>query len=289
MRKKKSGKKNDLSVLLVAKQNKAGMKALKKAERMLRKYTDDIHIDRSSAFRLRKLGMPIRKFRGDVIITLGGDGTFLLTAHRANVPVLPVRIEGKGFLCTVDYNDFLKCIPRLFKKKYTITERMRLKCTRVKPGKISKYIGKLHPKDYPLSVNEIAFARKRPSKLLDIELKIDSVAFSVVGDGVMFSTPTGSTAYSASAGGSIVDPKLNVMNIIPLYPFYSKAKPMVVPADKRVVVTVKGGDCALIVDGHGGDSFKSDASFVVERAKPVKVIIFEEQNFYERVKKTLLD
>lgn len=274
---------------MVAKQNKAGMKALRQTERVLRRHTDDIHIDRSSAFRLRKIGTSIRKFRGDIIITLGGDGTFLLTAHKASVPVLPVRIEGKGFLCIVDYKDFLKCIPRLFRKKYTLVERMRLKCTRVRSGKMSKYIEKIHTKEYPPAVNEVAFARKRPSKLLNIEIEIDGVLYRMIGDGVMFSTPAGSTAYSSSAGGSIIDPKLSVISIVPLYPFYSKSKPMIVPADKRITVTVRGGDCALIVDGHGGDYFKSDARFEVEKGKPVKVIVFEEQNFYKRVKNTLLE
>jgi NAD+ kinase len=290
--KKKSGRKhrkNGMSILLVAKQNKAGLAALQKTEKMLRRYTDDIHVDRSSGFRLRRIGTSIRKFRGDLIITLGGDGTFLLTAHRANVPILPVRIEGKGFLCTTDYGDLQKHLPALFKKKYSVSERMRLKCTKIMSGKISKYIGKIRHSDYPLSVNEIAFARKRPSKLLNIEMEIDGVSYSVVGDGIMFSTPSGSTAYNASAGGPIIDQKLPVISVLPLYPFYSKAKPMVVPADKQVFVTVRGGECALIVDGHGGDYFKSDSRFVIEKAKPAKVIVFDEQNFYERVKRTLLE
>ncbi len=286
----KKKKKGNLSILLVAKQNRTGIKALKQVEKILKRYTDDIDIDRSSAFRLRsRHGASIKKFRGDVIITLGGDGTFLLTAHRASVPILPVRIEGKGFLCTIDYNDFIKQVPQLFKKKYTIIERMRLKCTKLPAGKISKYIERIHTVEYPLSVNEVAFARRRPSKLLNIELEIDGTIYRIVGDGVMFSTPSGSTAYSASAGGSIIDPKLNVISIIPLYPFYSKTRPMVVPADKRVRVTVRGGECALIVDGHDGDYFKSDVSFVVEKGRPAKVIVFEEQNFYQRVKDVLIE
>lgn len=289
MPRKKKGKKSSISVLIVAKQNKAGIRALKRTERLLKRYTEDVHIDRSSAFRLRRRGTSIKKFRGDVVITLGGDGTFLLTAHRASVPILPVRIEGKGFLCTVDYRDFVKNMQRLFRKKYAVIERARLRCTRVRSGKISRYIRKIHAAEYPLSVNEIAFARKRPSKLLNIELEIDSVVYSIVGDGVMFSTPSGSTAYSASAGGPILDPKLNATGIIPLYPFYSKAKPMVVPADKRITVTIRGGECALIIDGHGGDYFKSDASFVIEKAKPAKVITFGEQNFYERVRNVLIE
>lgn len=281
-------KKKGMSVLIVAKQNKAGLKASKQAEALLKKYTDDIHIDRSTAFRYGRRGTSIKKFRGDFIITLGGDGTFLMTANRASVPILPVRLEGKGFLCTTDWNEFRKHLPDLFRKKFITIERMRIRPSKIaSDGVISKYIDKLHHSNYPHAVNEITFARKRPSKLLNIEITVDGTSFEIVGDGVMFSTPSGSTAYSASAGGSIIDPKLNVISIIPLYPFYSKVKPIVVSADKKIELSVKGGDCSLIVDGHGGEYFRSNTRFVVEKSKPAKIMAFKEPQFFERVKKDL--
>jgi len=282
-------KKKSYSVLIVAKQNKAGIRHAKKLETMIKGYTKDIHIDRSTAFRLRRTGTSIKKFRGDFIITVGGDGTFLMTSHRASVPILPVKIEGKGFLCTTEFKDLKKYLPRLFSGRYTITERMRLKCTKVTSGKISTVMKRLHRYDYPLSVNEVAFARKRPSKLLNIHMTIDGATYSIVGDGIMFFTPHGSTAYSASAGGPIIDPKMSAIGIIPLYPFYSKVKPFVVPADKKIGVSIEGGDCALVIDGHGGDFFKSNTQFAIEKARPVKVVSFEEDNFYDRVKKILID
>lgn len=282
-------KKKGLSILLVAKQNKAGLRAVKSAERMLRRYTDDIHLDRSTAFRLRKRGTSIKKFKGDFIVTLGGDGTFLMTSHRANVPILPVRIEGKGFLCTTDWEEFKKNTDRLFKKKFTTVERMRLKCTNMSGGRLSKYMKKIHETSYPLSSNEIAFARKRPSKLLNITMKIGDTEFKVTGDGVLFSTPHGSTAYAASAGGSIIDPEMEAISVIPLYPFYSKLKPFVIPSYKKIEVEIRGGECALIIDGHGGDYFKRDARFMVEKSRPVKVIVINEKNFYERIRKNLIE
>jgi len=138
-------KKKGLSVLLVAKQNKAGLKAAKQAEALLKKYTDDIHVDRSTAFHFRRPGTSIRKFSGEFIITLGGDGTFLMTAHRASVPILPVRIEGKGFLCMADWNEFKKYMPDLFRKKFITIDRMRIRPSKIaSDGVISKYIDKLH-------------------------------------------------------------------------------------------------------------------------------------------------
>lgn len=281
-------KKGVNSVMIVAKQNKIGMQSARKLEKLLERKVREIHFDRSTALRLRKLGASIRKFNGDLVITLGGDGTFLWTAHKTSIPVLPVRLEGQGFLCSCNFKQLTDNIDMILNKEYTITERMRLKCSKVRTGKIEKYMQVLHPTDYPLALNEIAFGRKRPSKTLNIEFKIDNVVFDMIGDGVMFSTPSGSTAYSSSAGGAMIDPSLEVISIIPLYPFFSKIKPMVVPKDKKVEVDIRGGDCALIIDGHGGEYLKSKAKFLIEAAEPAKIVNIAPQNFYEKVRKGLM-
>ena len=276
------------SVLVVAKQNKTGLQAAQKLEKLLEKRVREVHFDRSSAIRLRKLGHSIRKFNGDLIITLGGDGTFLWTAHKTDVPILPVRLEGQGFLCSCSFKQLVDNLDRILKKDYAITERMRLKCTKTQSGKLQKYVSAIRRADYPLALNEIAFGRKRPSKTLYIEFKVDGVVFDMIGDGVMFSTPSGSTAYSSSAGGAMVDPSLELISIVPLYPFFSKIKPMIVPKDKKIEVTIEGGDCALIIDGHGGEYVKPKTTFVVEVATPVKIVNLVPQNFYEKVRKNLM-
>ncbi len=282
-----SREKKKKEILVVAKQNKLGIKFARKLEKSL-KDKAEVHFDKSSALRMRKAGHSIRKFAGDFIVTIGGDGTFLWTAHKANVPILPVRIEGYGFLCTADFDELMNNTGNLLKGNYKTIERTRLKCYKIPTSRLQEYIGKIRHKEYPMAVNEIAFARKRPSKILNISFKIDDAVFDNVGDGVMFATPAGSTAYHASAGGAIIDPKLPVIGIVPLYPFFSKAKPMVVPADKKIEVEIRSGDCALVIDGHGGDYVKAGSKFIIERGKPVKVIYFKEKSFYHKVRNELL-
>ncbi|MBI4174902.1 MAG: NAD(+)/NADH kinase [Candidatus Aenigmarchaeota archaeon] len=291
LRKKKKTKisrKGINSILIVAKQNKVGLQHAIKLEKMLQNRVKEVNFDRSTAIRLRKLGHSIRKFSGDLIITLGGDGTFLWTAHKTDVPILPVKLEGQGFLCSLNFKQLTENLDRILKKDFNIKERMRLRCAKIQSGKIQKYVSAIRHSDYPLALNEIAFARKRPSKILNIEFKIDGVVFDMIGDGVMFSTPSGSTAYSSSAGGSMIDPSMEMISIIPLYPFFSKIKPMIIPKDKRIEVTVAGGDCALVIDGHGGDYIKKNSSFMIEAATPVKIVTLFEQNFYEKVRKNLM-
>ncbi len=290
LRKKKTvaKRKGVNSVLIVAKQNKVGLQHAMKLEKMLQNKVREVHFDRSTAIRLRKLGHSIRKFSGDLIITLGGDGTFLWTAHKTNVPILPVKLEGQGFLCTFNFRQLVDNLDRVLKKDFTIIERMRLRCTKLPAGKIQKYVSAIRHSNYPLALNEIAFARKRPSKILNVEFKIDEVVFDMVGDGVMFSTPSGSTAYSSSAGGPMIDPSMEMVSVIPLYPFFSKIKPMIVPKDKKIEVSIAGGDCALVIDGHGGEYVKKNSTFVIESAEPVQIVTLAPQNFYEKIRKNLM-
>lgn len=280
-------KKEITKILIIAKQNKLGLKHAKKLEKELKPYTNDVYFDRSTALRERKRGTSVRKFDGDMIITVGGDGTLLWTAQQLekSVPILPVKIEGHGFLCTATFKELTDNLKRLFNKDYTIIERMRLKCSKAKPGLIEKF---LH-REYPHALNEIVFARKRPSKILDIEFEIDGVSQTFIGDGLMFSTPSGSTAYNASAGGPIIDHELQVISVVPLYPFYSKIKSFILPPHKKIEVKVKTGDCSLIIDGHGGDYVKPNTEFIVEKGAPLKIVALGKENIYEKIRKEFFE
>lgn len=283
--------KKPMKIMIVAKQNKIGITRAKRLTKELKKYTDKISYDPSTARRVRKLrkkGASISKFDGDMIITVGGDGTFLHTAHQATAPILPVKIEGHGFLCTTDFRELIKNMDKLMKKEYKITHRTRLSCSKVSKGRMEKYINRIRHRTYPHAANEIVFSRKRPSKILDIEFKIDETIFDFVGDGVMIATPSGSTAYHASAGGQVIDPGLDVISIVPLYPFFSNVKPLLIPASKKIEVNIKSGDCAVIVDGHGGEYISKNSEFIIEKGEPVKIINLFEYNFYEKLKKEFL-
>jgi NAD+ kinase len=277
-----------MKILIAAKQNQTGIRAARRLYNSLLKLGVDVQLDHSTAGKLRRFkrgGTSIKKFDGDLIITLGGDGTFLWAAYQAIKPILPVRIEGYGFLCTSDFKELLANLDRIVGKDYTLLPRMRLQCSKIKKA----FLDKLLHSTYPLSINEIAFARKRPSKVLKLEYTIDDTTFSFWGDGVIFSTPCGSTAYASSAGSSLIDPSLETISIVPLYPFHSKIKPMIVPADKKITVRIHAGDCALIIDGHTGEYVREKTEFVIERGSPLIVASLKPYNFYSKFKETFLE
>lgn len=273
-------------VLVVAKQNSFGLKMGKRIADMLRNNVN-ISYDLSTALKLHRPGTSIKNFKGDLVITVGGDGTFLRAAHHTNISILPVKIEGHGFLCTCTYKELTDNLRRLVRGDYMISNRTRLSCSRLKKTRFEKYMSKIRHKTYPPSLNEITFARKRPSKILNIDVTIDNTTLPFSGDGIIISTPSGSTAYNASAGGPIIDPDIDAVSLIPLYPFYSKIKPIVLPANKEILVTVRG-ESAIIVDGHGGDYFSDETSFIIQKAEPLKVVHLVKHNFYERFKNEFL-
>lgn len=271
-------------VLIVAKQNKAGIRMARKLENMLRPYVESIHFDRSTALRLRKRGLSVKRFDGDIVITVGGDGTLLWTAHQTRLPILPVKIEGHGFLCTSSFKELTENLPRLLRGDYTVTERMRLQCYKETKGILDRMLRK----PYPPALNEVVFGRKRPSKMLEIEFKIDDTVIDFSGDGLLISTPSGSTAYNASVGGPILDPQLSAVSIVPINPFFSKIKPKVVPFDKKIEVFIRHGECSLIIDGHAGDYFKGNTRFVVQSGEPLKLAGLVQKKFYEKYKEEFL-
>jgi NAD+ kinase len=275
-------------ILVVSKQTKHGLEKSNELVNQLEKRNADIFMDPTSAKKLHKRPMQIKKFDGDIIITTGGDGTLLLTASQTNIPILPVRIGGYGFLCTIDFDDLIKNLGKLMEMDFYIEERLRLSCTRTGSGKIEKYMDKFWKKQYPHSLNEIVFTRKRPSKIMEVEFTIDSQKFSFVGDGLLLSTPSGSTGYHSSAGGSMADPSMQLISIAPLYPFFSKLKPLIIPADKKVHVKVKRGEVALIIDGHGGDYFAPEANFIIEKGEPSRIINLIDSSFYSKIKDRFL-
>lgn len=272
--------KKPTDILIVAKQNKVGLRMANRLENHLKNKVH-IHYDPSTALKFRKRGISIGRFSGDLIISLGGDGTLLRASHQTTLPVLPVKLEGHGFLCTATFRELIDNIDRILEGNFHVKDTIRLGCSRVNKRRIQEYIDRITRRSYPPSLNEIVFARKRPSKILEIDFKIDNNSFRFAGDGLMISTPHGSTAYASSAGGSLIDPVIDAINVIPLYPFYSHIKPMIIPSDKKIEIDIFG-ECGIVIDGHEGDYVKGESSFIVEKGEPMKIVHLNEKNFYKK-------
>ncbi|MBC7256175.1 MAG: NAD(+)/NADH kinase, partial [Chloroflexi bacterium] len=182
----------------------------------------------------------------DLLITLGGDGTIVRAVRsvaEAGTPVLGVNLGRLGFLAEVDPDDIAKIVPVLLQGEYAIEERMMLAVTMEREGR------RLFETQ---AINDAVLARGAISRTVRVSVEVDGRhVMTPVADGVIVSTPTGSTAYCLAAGGPIIAPDLDCLAITPIAPHLGIVRSFVIPAHRRVCLTlVKGEGAMLTVDGQ---------------------------------------
>ncbi|MFQ5710184.1 MAG: NAD(+)/NADH kinase [Candidatus Geothermarchaeales archaeon] len=183
---------------------------------------------------------------GDFVVTIGGDGTILRALQSVrpyDTPVLGIGIGLKNFLASVDKKNYIRAIQNAIDKKYLIKREMRLDV-------YAK--GVRHP---PV-LNEVYFTSTLPGKTIEVHVEVDRSErrmdlWTSVADGVIVATPTGSTAYSLSAGGPMVDVSLHSITITPISPLIFRPS-IVLPASDEVVLWAgeRKGEALIILDGQ---------------------------------------
>ncbi len=215
----------------------------------------------------------------DVIIALGGDGTLLRAARFANnTPLLGINLGGMGFLTQIGPEDIENAITMLREGNYTISNRFTLK------------IEKGHFKYNAL--NDITMRVKDPWRMIEISICVDNVLLSKFkADGIIVSTPTGSTAYNLSAGGPIAHPEEKLMILTPICAHKLTLRPIVLPHWMKVKIKgeTKGEKVTISVDGQVNIDAESGEVFIVEGSKKaVKLIEFEDYTrFFRLISKKL--
>lgn len=210
------------------------------------------------------------RFSGaDAILTLGGDGTLIHTACEyadLNVPFFGINAGTLGFLTAAEGSEWKEAIDKIIKADYVISERMMLE-TRIGQKTLR-------------ALNEIVV--KGMYRVVDLEILVNGQKFlNIVGDGVIVSTPTGSTAYSLSAGGPIVDAELDSLVVTPISAVGLPIPSVVLSADDEVLINiVKGSDVWLAVDGQEHVRVTEGQSIKIYKGKyRVRFGYFDRQHF----------
>ncbi|PPR05258.1 hypothetical protein CVT24_008284 [Panaeolus cyanescens] len=232
------------------------------------------HEDRSDIPHGAEVWKPGSPEKIDLVVTLGGDGTILhassLFSTGAVPPVLSFSMGTLGFLLPFHMDDFDKALESVFSGKATILNRMRLACT-VYDKDLSK---KAKDGDDWQVMNEIALHRGGSPHLNTIDIFVDGQHLTeAVSDGLIVSTPTGSTAYSLSAGGPIVHPSLSALVLTPICPRSLSFRPLVFPSSS--IVTLRIGDrsrapAGISMDGRSSTILSPGESVVIQ-ASPFPV------------------
>lgn len=221
----------------------------------------------------------------DIVIAVGGDGTIIHNArHAATVgkPILGINVGRLGFVAGLETNEYDK-LSKLVNGDFTIENRMMLEIKTKENGAVKTH----------MALNDAVIARGSLSRILDLQVSFNGARVcDYRADGLIISTPTGSTAYSLAAGGPVIDPKMNCILLSPICPHSLFTRPVVFDAEARLSVKAHSdyqGEIFLTIDGDEFYKIADDAESIdITRAeRPVRLIQLKNRNFYEVVNEKL--
>ena len=221
----------------------------------------------------------------DAVIALGGDGTIIHCAKRAAAfgkAVLGINSGRLGFMAGLELDE-LDALDRLFRSDYTVERRMLLDVSVDSPdGEIRS-----------CALNEAVISRGALSRMIEVQVKNgEEVVTSYQADGVIVATPTGSTAYSLSAGGPVVDPSLSCMLLTPVCPHSLHTRPCLFPQDAKLTLTAgyrEDVPVFVTVDGEEAIPVARDGAVRISRATTEAALIrIRSRSFYETLEQKLM-
>lgn len=220
----------------------------------------------------------------DVLIVVGGDGTILhAVAHAAerSIPILGIHAGTKGFLAEVEGEDVTGAVRALAEGAYQLEQRMLLRMEAEEVGETA------------YALNDVVISRGSYARLIRVDVSVDGTpAGRYEGDGMIVSSPTGSTGYSLSAGGPIIEPSLHCILMAPICPHSLQARPIVVSDDSiiclRANCPAQGGGMLLTVDGRAPIALPHQTQVCVSRAPhALPFVRLKQYPFFERLQSKL--
>lgn len=223
--------------------------------------------------------------RAQCMIVFGGDGTLLGTARnvaRAGTPIIGVNLGHLGFLTEIDVPEALPALEKLLDDEYFIEERMMLEAQVYRGGRMVQHL---------VGLNDAVIAKGAFARLILLETHAnDEYVNTYPSDGLIIASPTGSTAYSLSAGGPLVTPELDLLLLTPICSHTLWSRPMIFSPDSVIKVTILSsqGEVMLTMDGqHGFSLSKNDQVVVCRASRKAKFVRLKGRSFFEVLRKKL--
>ncbi len=223
--------------------------------------------------------------RADLIIVLGGDGTLLSVAriaHPFDVPVLAVNLGSLGFLTAITLPEIYTTLETVLRKEYELDHRMLLTaCVKRNGATVAEY----HV------LNDVVINKGALARIVNLQVRVNGQYMTAYrADGLIVATPTGSTAYSLSAGGPIIHPSMHALVLCPICPFTLTNRPIVIPDGSviQVELTSEKEDVRVTLDGQEGcDMFAGDVLEIKKAASSLKLIQLPGKNYYHLLRQKL--
>jgi NAD+ kinase len=217
--------------------------------------------------------------KADLIIVLGGDGTFISTARRATkhkTPILGINLGNLGFTTEFSKAELYDALESVIKGKFT-TYKLNLFSTKIyKDGVLTKEL---------FFVNDAVIGRKDVSRIITLSLNTNEEnIYNLKGDGLIISTPLGSTAYSLAAGGPIIHPESKSIVVTPICPHSLNFRPIVMPNDTELKINSFDNIEKIQLTLDGQEALEIDKNTIISisksKKKPIEIIRNEEKNFF---------
>lgn len=227
-------------------------------------------------------------YQTDMVIVLGGDGTILRAARTAGphgTPMLGVHLGQYGFITEIHPPDVKTAIDRVLQGDYRISERMMLHANVTRGEEV------IHSTS---ALNDVVVSKGPLARLLKLHTFVnDKMIATYAADGIIVASPTGSTAYSLSAGGPVVNPNVKVMIITPICPHTLNARSLVVPDNESVQIVGEcsmnnEGEIMLTIDGQVGIQLQCGDKVDIRRADYcAKIVYWDQMSFYDKLQRRL--
>ena len=220
----------------------------------------------------------------DLIVVLGGDGTLLSIARHTDsrVPILGVNLGELGFLTEVVESEALAMLKRVVAGRFELDRRMTLAAVLERGGKVVRRLRAL---------NDVVVTNGARARIVEFSVSVDGLPLTTYrADGMIVATPTGSTAYSLSAGGPIVEPTVEVLLLSPISPHLLSNRPMVLRPEARVRITIarREQDALLTIDGQERMALAGGDVVEVRRGRsPVALVRSPDRTYYDVLRSKL--
>jgi len=230
--------------------------------------------------RFHNLSCDIDEMDVDIIITIGGDGTILRTQSLITgnkIPIFGINMGTVGFLTEISPEETFHALKEVLDGNYFIEERTRLEVW--------------HNRKLAPALNEVVLMTRKPAKMLHLEIKVDEEHVEELrADGLIIATPSGSTAYAMSAGGPIVDPRVDAFIIVPICPFKLGSRPTVVSGSSVIQVKLlrEGKKAKAVIDGQYEEEINYMDEVIFSKSKENAYFVRLTKDFYKKVREKLI-
>jgi len=213
------------------------------------------------------------------MLVIGGDGTVLRASRligKNEIPIISIDMGTVGFLTEFSRDEVFKAIDMVIQGNYEIERRTKCSCV-VKSREGQKLL--------PDALNEVVLITKSPAKMVHFQVYINGEFVEEVrADGIIVSTPTGSTAYSLSAGGPILEPSMDAFVIVPICPFKLFSRPLVVDGNSEILIKIAKKSALVVIDGNVEETLKKGEEVVIRKSDAYAYFV-KGRKFYSKLKK----